>query len=103
MVSDRTIEIPITDDEEAPLSISQTTATTENETTATITVENQFTVGTTLEQVTVSLDDEETQLEPLAPGERDTATFEPVDCDSEIVIKASSPTTSISLTRPVEC
>jgi len=104
---DRSAEIAVVDDDSAYLAVTVTANATGNETTATVTVTNQFPPGTALTAVRVEHDDDSRSALPddgsLDPGEPSTATFENVTCDGTVTIAASGDGVAVELERDVDC
>lgn len=105
--ADRSAEIAVVDDGDAYLAVEVTANATGNQTTATVTVANQFPSGTVLTAVTATHDGDTRSLLPsdgsLDPGENSTATFENATCDGTVTISASGDDVAVELDRTVDC
>jgi hypothetical protein len=104
--AERGVDISVADDEHALLGIERQVGTASNGTVnLSVTVTNRF-AGDTLTSVVVTVDGETRELaeaDPVRPGEQAVASFAAVDCTTTIGVRASGPSTSVSLTRPVPC
>ncbi|WP_227131109.1 hypothetical protein [Halorubellus salinus] len=105
--AERGIQVAVVDDDSAYLGVAITANATGNNTTATITVRNQFSDGTTLTTVTATSDDDIVSLTPgtttLASGESGTGTVENVTCGETVVIQARGDGVNVEFEREITC
>jgi hypothetical protein len=104
---DRGVQIGVASDDDAYLGVAVTGTATNNTTTASVTVTNQFPGGTALTTVVATVDDDTVTLTPsdgsLNGGEPTSATIEDVTCDDTVVIHASGDAVAVTLERQVDC
>jgi hypothetical protein len=105
MSAERAMTVDVADDDDAYLGVAIETTMTENGTTLTVTVTNQFPGGILLENVKISHNG--TTLSPgdgsLDVGNPEEVTFENVNCDGTVRITASAEHVHVELEREVEC
>lgn len=103
----RNVHIAVAEDSSAYLGVNQTLSNTTNETTdLTLTVRNQFSSGTSLTMVTVTVSGETVDLakhSSIDPGEQATAEFDSVSCPDSVTVKASGSGVAVWLSRSVSC
>jgi hypothetical protein len=105
--AERGVQVAVVDDDNAYLGVVIAANATGNDTTANITVTNQFPDGTTLTSITATGPDGTTSLTPndgaLETGETTSATIQNATCDSTITIHANGPGVQVTIDRPVDC
>lgn len=105
--ADRDVQGKIAEDPSAYLGFEQTpTNTADGTTDLEVTVTNQFSSGTDLTVVKVTVNSTTVDLaesDPLESGESATCTFTTVPCDDPIMINASGNGVRVSLDRSVTC
>lgn len=102
MTAERPAQVTVVDDPDAYLGVEQETEQADNESTLNLTVTNQFSGGTDLDEMNVSVG-EQSQEMSLDAGESKTLEFQSVECDDPITIEASGSGVEVSLDRTVEC
>jgi hypothetical protein len=107
MTSDRSVHVTVAGDGDAYLGFeSSPTNTTNGTTDLEVTVANQFTGGTELSTVQVTVDGKTIDLVPNGPlpaGESETHTVQSVSCDGLVSVAATGPNVAVRLTRSVAC
>ncbi|MFC6953351.1 hypothetical protein [Halorubellus litoreus] len=105
--AERGIQIAVVDDDRAYLGVAVTANVSGNDTTARITVTNQFPQGTTLSAVTATVDGETVSLTPgsttLDGGDSTTGTVANVTCGDTVTIRASGDGVRVELEREIVC
>lgn len=104
---DRGIDVAVADDELAYLGFEQTPTNTSNDTTdLEVSVTNQFSGGTELTAVEVTINETTVDLAAggtVSPGEEVAYTFTAVPCGDRITVVAVGAGVSVQLNRSVAC